>query len=39
MKLRAPASGSFKFYLEHDDGSKLWFDGVEKINREGTKCI
>ena len=31
-KLRAPATASFKFYLKHDDGSILHFDGVEKMN-------
>ena len=37
--LLAPITGSYDIYLKHNDGSRLYFDGVEQINRIGTQWV
>lgn len=37
-KLLAPFTGSYDIYMKHNDGSRLYFDSVEKINQIGTQC-
>ncbi|MCK4981280.1 MAG: hypothetical protein KAS17_00080, partial [Victivallaceae bacterium] len=32
-----PTSGSYTFYLNSDDGSKLWIDGALIVNNDGVK--
>lgn len=34
--LRVPAAGKYTFYLKSDDGSRLFLDGKEVINNDGT---
>ncbi len=31
-----PSSGIWRFYTSSDDGSKLWLDGVELVNNDGS---
>jgi hypothetical protein len=38
-KLRAPASTTYTFNLDSDDGSDLLLDGVVKVSKAGTGCI
>jgi len=33
--IRIETAGTYTFYLQSDDGSKLWIDGVERINNDG----
>lgn len=33
--IQAPASGTFTFYLESDDGSRLYIDGVLRVDNGG----
>ena len=35
--IKIPTSGSYTFYLNSDDGSKLWIDGILLVNNDGTK--
>jgi hypothetical protein len=37
--LRAPKDGRYKFYLESDDGSRLFVDGKEVVNNGGTHAM
>ena len=37
--IETPTTGTWTFYTESDDGSKLWVDGMEVVNNDGLHAM